>query len=479
MQNFIGREPEIRILTEALESAEPELVAVIGRRRVGKTFLVRHVYGRQMVFEFSGVKETSAIRQLERFGMALTKSFDLEAPPAKLRSWLQAFSLLSDLLEKKSAAKQRVVFLDEFPWLDTPRSGFLAAFDHFWNSWATRQSNLVVVICGSAASWMIRNVVRSKGGLHNRLTRRIRLLPFNLRETEQFLQKRNIAFKRYQILQLYMMMGGIPHYLKELRRGESVDQAIDRLFFGADGLLREEFENLYPALFDDAGRHLAAVRALAAKPSGLTRNQIIAHCNLNSGGSTTKMLEELLESGFIQQYLPFGNTAKDAIFKLSDEYTIFYLKFIENSKAVGAGAWINKSQSPAYRVWCGYAFENLCLKHVPQIKKALGISGVYTEQSIWRSEGDGSIAGAQIDLVLDRADQCINLVEVKFSNAEFVVDKKYAAELENKKRVFAAKTGTRKSLFLTMIANFGVKKNQHALHTLHHSLTMDILFENG
>lgn len=370
-----------------------------------------------------------------------------------------------------------MIFLDEFPWLDSPLSGFLNAFDHFWNSWATKQTNLVVVICGSAASWMIRNVVRNKEGLHNRLTRRIRLMPFNLWETEQFLQSQRIHLKRYQILQLYMMTGGIPHYLKELRRGESIEQMIDRLFFTTDGLLREEFENLYPALFDHPERHLEVIRALANKPSGLTRTQIIENCALQSGGSTTKMLEELLESGFIQSFIPFGKTVKDVIYKLIDEYTLFYLKFIENSKAAGEGAWVNQSQSPAYRIWCGFAFENICLKHIAQIKKGLGISGVYTEQSLWRSGPSGIDPGAQIDLLLDRADNCINLIEIKFTNSEFVIDKKYAEQLDTKKQAFASKTGTRKTLFITLLTSYGVKKNEYFYNTVERNLTMDVLFD--
>jgi hypothetical protein len=479
MQKFIGREAELRLFSEALSSPSPELIAVFGRRRVGKTFLIRHACSKNIVFEFSGIRETRTAYQLERFRSALEKMFQLETPLVKLTSWLHAFSLLSDLLEKmlSSSKKKKVVFLDEFPWMDSPRSGFVNAFDHFWNSWATKQSKLVVVICGSAASWMIQNIVRNKGGLHNRLTRRIRLAPFNLKETELFLQSQRIAFKRYQILQLYMMLGGIPDYLKELRRGESVEQAIDRLFFAQDGLLREEFENLYPALFEQPERHLDVVRVLADKPSGLTRNQLIEICDIESGGSTTKMLEELLESGFVQQYFPFGKATKDAIFKLSDEYTIFYLKFIENSKAIGEGAWLNKAQTPVYRTWCGLAFENICLKHISQIKKGLGISGIYTEQSIWRIEGKNEAKGAQIDLLLDRADNSINLIEIKFSNSEFVIDKKYAEELENKKRVFGDKTSTRKNLFLTMLTSYGVKKNDYFYNTIQKELTMDTLFE--
>ena len=481
MQSFIGRNAELQIFEEALTSPSAELIAVFGRRRVGKTFLIRHAYAEQIVFEFSGVKGTKTDVQLNEFRAALVKSFDLAKRPAKLRSWLEAFRLLSELLEKSatSVKQKQVVFLDEFPWLDSPRSSFLTAFDYFWNSWATKHDNIVVVICGSAASWMIQNVVRNKGGLHNRLTRRVRLAPFNLMETEQFLQSQRITFKRYQILQLYMIMGGIPHYLKELRRGESVEQTIDRLFFAQDGLLREEFDNLYPALFDQPERHLSVIRALAHKPSGMTRNHIIEACGFDSGGSTTKMLEELLESGFIQPYFPFGKVTKDAVFKLSDEYTIFYLKFIENSKAFGEGAWLNQVQKPAYRIWCGLAFENTCLKHVAQIKKGLGILGIYTEQSVWRSDGRGNEQGAQIDLLLDRADNSINLIEIKFSAAEFVIDKKYAAELDNKQQAFASKTATRKNLFLTMLTCYGVKKNAYFYNTIQQELTMDALFEKN
>jgi uncharacterized protein len=478
MQKFIGREAEIQVFSEALISSGPELIAVFGRRRVGKTYMIRHIYEKQMVLEFSGLKSTTTIKQLERFRVVLSKSFSFETLLPKIKTWPQAFDLLADALEKslKNSKKKKVIFLDEFPWLDSPRSGFLSAFDSFWNSWATKQPKLIVVICGSAASWMIQNIVKNKGGLHNRLTRRIRLAPFNLYETELFLQSLKIPLKRYQILQLYMMTGGIPHYLKELRRGESIEQSIDRLFFAQDGLLREEFENLYPALFDQSEKHLAVVRVLAEKPSGLSRNQLIEACSFDSGGSVTKMLEELLESGFVNQFFPFGKATKDAIFKLSDEYTIFYLKFIENSKGIGEGTWLNKSQSQIYKIWCGFAFENLCLKHVNQIKKGLGIAGVYTEQSIWRSEGSDVFSGAQIDLLLDRADNCINLIEIKFSNIEFVIDKKYAAELDNKKLVFNLKTSTKKNVLLTMLTTYGVKKNDYFYNTVERELISDVLF---
>ncbi|HRI61504.1 MAG TPA: ATP-binding protein [Saprospiraceae bacterium] len=478
MQNLIGRAPEIQILIEALMSSQSELIAIYGRRRVGKTHLVRTVYGKNTVFELSGLKDATLAGQLENFSETLTRAINPAMPIAIPGSWMQAFRMLINFLETTPYRNgKQVVFLDEFPWLDTPRSGFLPAFDHFWNNWASRQSNLAVVICGSAASWMIHNIVRNKGGLHNRITRRIRLLPFNLYETELFLQSQRINLDRYSILQLYMTTGGIPQYLKDIRPGESAAQAIDRLCFTNDGWLRDEFKNLYPALFDNADKHIAVVRALSDKPSGLTRTEILAACQFPSGGSTTKIMEELLESGFIVEYIPFNRTSKDAIFKLGDEYSLFYLKFIENSKSTGDGTWLAKSAGAAWSSWSGLAFENVCLKHVLQIKKALGISGVYTEQSIWRYRPkDDSETGVQIDLLLDRKDNCINLIEIKFSNDEFMIDKKYAVVLRTKRQIFTEKTGTRKSVFLTMLTTFGVKNNDHYLSLIQNQLTIGVLF---
>ena len=265
-----------------------------------------------------------------------------------------------------------MVFFDELPWLDTHRSGFLNAFGFFWNSWAVKK-NIVVVICGSAASWMIQKVVHNKGGLYNRITKRLHLQPFSLRETELYLQNKGLNLNRYQITELYMAMGGIPHYLKEIQKGESVAQSIDRTCFAKGGTLYDEFEQLYPSLFENAESHMAVVRALAAKPSGLSRLEIGQISGISNGGGLSKTLEELQHSGFITEYLPFGRVKRDSLFRLSDEYSLFYLKFIETLKKEGAGIWQSFHASPAFHAWSGYAFESICLKHVPEIKKALGI----------------------------------------------------------------------------------------------------------
>jgi uncharacterized protein len=479
MENLIGRETEIKILTDALATPYAELIAVYGRRRVGKTHLIRTVYEKNIVFEFTGANRVAFATQLENFSLTAQTAFRLNiaVPMAIPQNWLQAFRLLINLFEAHPSTEKQVVFLDEFPWLDNKKTGFLAAFDHFWNSWASKQRNLVVVICGSAASWMIQNIVRNKGGLHNRITQRIRLEPFTLYETALFLKNIHIKLTLYDIVELYMVTGGVPHYLKNIRAGESTIQIIDRLCFTKDGGLQNEFKDLYPALFGKADKHIAVIRCLVNKLSGLTRNEIIDVCQFKSGGTVTKILDELEQSNFITGYLPYGKSAKENIFKLTDEYSLFYLKFIENSKAMGAGTWQSKATGQSWVSWRGFAFENICLKHVPQIKKALGISGIYTEQSVWRYVPKADETGVQIDLMIDRQDNCINLCELKFYKTEFSLDKNTSDNLETKRQVFIEKTGTKKTVFTTLISTFGAKSNEYYLQSVQNQLTMKILFD--
>jgi AAA+ ATPase superfamily predicted ATPase len=473
----VGRETEIQILKEALGSSEAELIAVYGRRRVGKTFLIRNIYKDQLLFEFSGMHNSAIREQLEGFTLALSAMSKISIPLAVPKNWIQAFELLKNQLTPPIRKRKSVIFFDEFPWIDSHKSGFLGAFEHFWNSWASNQKNLVVVICGSAASWMIQKVVNNRGGLHNRITRRIRLLPFTLNETENYLRSRKVVLDRYQILQLYMVVGGIPHYLKDIRAGESTTQNIDRMCFSKDGLLQNEFNNLYDSLFAHADKHVAVIRALAGKQAGLTRNEIIDTCGFTTGGGITKLLDELQESGFIEAYIPFDKNVKQSIYKLSDEYSAFYLKFMEGNKISGPGSWVRQSASSSWKSWSGMAFERICLKHIPQIKRALGIAAVYTTESAWRYAPKVGQNGAQIDLLIDRQDFTINLCEIKFSTSEFIIDKKYASEIEQKRNIFREVTRTKKTIFPTMITTFGTRPNEYKLNLIQNEVKMDALFK--
>jgi len=327
------------------------------------------------------------------------------------------------LLEQQKNTEKKVLFLDELPWLDTHNSGFLSALEHFWNSWASARNDIILIVCGSAASWMIKNLMRNKGGLHNRVTTRLKIEPFTLAETEQFLASKNSAYDRYSILLLYMVFGGIPFYLEQIDTGQSAMQNINELCFESTAPFREEYEDLYASLFKKSERHIAVVEALATKRKGLTRKELVKLSKLSNGGGLTRILKELEESHFIRRYRSYGKKEKDSLYQLIDLYSLFYLNFIKNASLDDENFWINAVESPLFNAWSGYAFEMVCLHHIRQIKKALEIGGVQTSVYSWHS------SEAQIDLIIDRKDQTINLCEMKFSIAPFKIDKNYAANL--------------------------------------------------
>jgi uncharacterized protein len=472
MENIIGRKEEKKILQSVLDSNKSEFVAVYGRRRVGKTFLIRNVLGEMITFHVTGMGNVNLTQQLTNFHVALQKlQPDNQIP--RVDNWLLAFQQLISYIESNPANK-KVIFIDELPWFDTKGSGFIQALEHFWNSWASARSDIKLITCGSAASWMMNKLINNKGGLHNRVTKRIRVVPFMLSECEQFIQNNHSVLDRYQIIQLYMVLGGIPFYWNEVLASESATQNINRICFTENGVLRKEFTNLFSSLFYNSEKHLMVVNALATKAKGMTRDDILTITKLPNAGSSTKTLEELEESGFIRKYIPFGKKSKNSLYQLVDFYTLFFLKFIEGTSVLDKDFWLNTIDNPQYRAWSGYAFEQVCLYHLQQIKQGLGISGIQTHTSSWRSTNSEN--GSQVDLVIDRRDQVVNLCEMKYSINQFIIDKKYAEELRNKIGTFKHETKTRKSIFLTLITTFGLQQNSHSAGLVQNSLTMDILF---
>lgn len=475
-QILIGRKPEIEILNKAYQSPESEMVALVGRRRVGKTFLIRQALAGQIVFELTGEQKTGMRQQLQNFADRLTLHAKPQVPFQRPGNWHEAFKMLVLWLEANKQPQKRVLFFDELPWLATRRSDFVQALGYFWNSWAL-QNHIMLVICGSAASWMIQNIVRDRGGLYNRITRRIHLQPFNLAETETFLQHRGVRLDRYQLLQVYMALGGIPHYLKEVEGGKTAAQNIDHICFSPNGLLTDEFQQLYPALFEQSEAHEKMVRLLARSRHGMTRAEFIAHGDMANGGNTSKVLEELESSGFITSFYAFGKKKKEMRYRLTDEYSLFYLKYIEANSDLERGSWQTLSQNQSWKSWSGYAFENLALRHLLQIKKALGIAAVYTESSTFSLKSTKEQTGVQIDLLIDRNDRAINVCELKFYKEEPILTKAMATEMRQKLAHFKAITQTKKQVFLTLISPFPLIANEHSIGLIDVSLTMDAFFE--
>jgi hypothetical protein len=457
-QPLSGRREQRKVLARLVGSDKSEFLAVYGRRRVGKTFLIRRFFQDAPVayFEMVGQLEATLADHLRIFAEALSRAFYRGAPLDPPASWHAAFQALEKAVESLPRAPTRkkvVLFFDELPWLATHRSGLLRELEHFWNAWCTRRDDIVLVVCGSAASWMLEKLVHAKGGLHNRLTQTMRLDPFSLGEVKELLADRKLHLIDRQIVELSMVFGGIPHYLDHVARGESVAQVVDRTCFRRDGALVGELDRLFASLFGADPKYLAVVRALARKRVGLTRNDLLAAARLESGGGATTILRNLDEAGFTSTNVPFGRTARDHIVRLSDPFTLFALEWMMKR---APDSWQHARQSPSFYAWAGLAFESVCLQNVSAILHALGISGVRTQASSWMGPG------AQIDLCIDRADDVISVCEIKFTEQPFVITKKYADDLRNKLAVFRAATKTKKQLQLVMVSASGVLENAHA-----------------
>ncbi|MDR1832866.1 MAG: AAA family ATPase [Fusobacteriaceae bacterium] len=471
---IIGRKQEIKALTSYMESGKPEFLAVYGRRRVGKTFLIKEFFRNRFAFYCTGRFDGSKEEQLQMFNIALNKYG--KTPYPQKNDWLESFLQLEQLIKTAKSPGRKVIFIDEMPWLDTRASGFLSALEYFWNSFASARPDVFLIACGSATSWIVKKLFENTGGLFNRVTRRMALKPFTLAECEAFFHSRHIVLNRYQIVEAYMIFGGIPFYLDQFRPDYGLAQNVDFLCFGENAPLKDEYQVLYKTLFKNDENHRKIVTALAGKLSGLPREEIVSVANLPDGGTLTKVLDELESSGFIRKYHGYAKKSRGALYQLTDPFTLFWRRFLAEGGNNDAAFWAKSLSAGSQNAWRGYAFELVCLAHEEQIRKALGIAGVVANTSAWRSNGNGDYApGAQIDLVIDRADHIINLCEIKYALREFAIDKSYAERLEAKIRAFAEETKTRKGLHMTFVTTYGVKRNQYA-YLAQSEVTMQDLF---
>ena len=471
---LIGRENEVRILREAVQKENSQFIAVYGRRRVGKTFLIREAYDYKFAFQYTGAHNMSSRGQLTRFRLEL-KRHGLKNVPT-LSNWAEAFYELKRFLEGLPGGK-KVVFLDELPWMDNPRSRFLSELEAFWNGWASARKDIVLIVCGSATGWMVKKILKNKGGLHDRLSHRMQLKPFTLGLCEKMAVSQGIEWTRKQILDAYMILGGVPYYWSLLEKGVSVVHEIDRLIFSRDGELHDEFKMLYASLFDHPEPYLKIISALAKKKIGLTRDDLVKLSGISTGGAFSSILEDLEWCGFIRGYRSIGTKKNGKLYQLVDHFTIFYYDFIADGKTE-YNYWEAMQGKPKYNTWCGLAFERTSLWHTEQIKKALGISGVLTEEYSWRSNPDNEagMPGTQIDLLIDRSDGIIDLCEMKYSDSEYTITQQYESELRTKKDVFSSVTRTRKSVHIILVTTFGLKQNAYCW-SIQKEVTLDSLFE--
>lgn len=471
-QVFIGRQHERDELMRCYNSNQSEFVIIYGRRRVGKTFLINYTLGNYFSFYYTGSHSAPKSRQLQRFAQAL-RNYGLEREP-QLNDWYEAFDALQRLLVMQPTDKRKVVFLDEMPWIAGSDREFVSALEDFWNAWAMLRDDIYFVACGSSTSWMVDHLIENQGGLHGRITSRIYLRPFNLGETEQFLLSRDCMWDRYQILQCYMCFGGVPFYLNLLDTTLSVAQNIDRLYLNPGATLHNEFSELYGALFGGREVYADIVRELSKHHQGCTRKEL-SQAVACTGGTLTNVLNNLINSDFVVGYNQYGNKKKGAIYRLSDMFTLFYFRFIEGRSSLDLDVWQRNVLSPQVSAWQGLCFEIVALNHIEQIKKALGLTAISTTSSAWHSQGDGFLPGAQIDLVIERADRIIHLCELKFSVEPYNITAEYEQKLRNRMALFRSQTKTRKALVVTFVTTFGVVQGRHS-GVVHSEVVLDNLF---
>ncbi|MDR1633298.1 MAG: AAA family ATPase [Dysgonamonadaceae bacterium] len=471
MKTIIGRKWEQDLLNQYLESDKSEFVAVYGRRRIGKTFLIREFFDNKFAFYFSGVENSDRQVQLENFNIAINRYSKTYFPPVK--NWSRAFEQLRDVLEQSKTKGRKVIFIDELPWLDTPASGFIPAFEYFWNTWASARHDIFLIVCGSATSWIINKLIKNRGGLHNRVTHQIALKPFSLGECEEYAGIKKFELDKKNILDYYMIIGGVPYYWEQLDKSLGLASNIDNLFFRKDGVLRSEFDKIYNSLFKHSENHIRIINFIGKKRMGLTRDEIVLGTGLANGGSLTRLLEELEQCGFIRSYRNYGKMMKEKLYQLVDYFSLFHLNFIQNSKTIDESYWTHMLNTPTINSWRGYAFEQVCLDHVPQIRRKLGISGVLTYTMSWRGKSEGE--SAQVDLLIERKDRIINLCEIKYADSEYVITKTMDENLRHKRSTFIAGTKIRKTIHTTMLTTYGVKHNAY-WNNIQSEVTMADLF---
>lgn len=477
MKNIlISRDKECDEIKRCLTSDRSELVIVGGRRRIGKTYLIDTYFNRKYDFTFVGEHHTPTKVQISNFMRAIEKQSGKKQPTAN--SWYEAFNALEDYLETLPARRKKVIFIDEMPWIDNLRSTFVNALENFWNGWANRRTDIVLIATGSATSWMADKIQANKGGLHARITCKLHLSPFTLKETEEYLRKRKFKWPRYQVAQCYMLFGGVPFYLSLLRPEESLAQNVDRLFFSNGAQLRNEFDELYTALFQNADKYTAVVKLLAEHKEGLTREEISEKTSLQ-GTFLTKILNNLIQCDFVMGISQFSPSKSNLLYRLTDLFTLFHYKFLDGNNTFNPTWWSDHHDSPSVAAWMGLSYELVCMLHIRQIKVALGISGVRSEVYAWKFKGDKRTDGKgfQIDMLIDRADRCVNLCEMKFARKEYSIDKEYEQKLRLRESLFELATKKRHTVINTFVTTYGIVEGMHTA-VVNAQVTLDDLFNS-
>lgn len=480
--NIIGRKRELETIDRLYRSDKSEFLAIYGRRRVGKSYLVDEAFRDELAFSVVGTfkkcedgEETIYKKtQLRHFYRSLL-DYGLDDSYQEPENWLDAFDLLKKLLISNDR-RRKVIFIDELPWLAGPKSSeLIEELGYFWNSWAAKQRDVFLIVCGSATSWMLDNVIRDYGGLHGRLTEKIYLAPFSLAETGAYYRSKGFHMSDYEIALSYMAIGGIPYYMDRMRADRTLNQNINEFYF-RNVTIDQEFRDIYTGLFQSAERYIDIVSSLAGKFYGMTRNELLENTKLKGGGTFTRMMDNLQECGIVRSFSRYGKQRKETIYQLCDFFTLFYLNFVGHKKQ--RTDWTSFQRSHEYESWSGRTFELLCSRHIDRIRDALRIKSVGQDYCWSGQTPDGR--NVQVDMVIPSPDERTDyLCEMKFSESRYFVTADYEKNLLDKLDAFRNSKNHKPShsLLLVMVTTMGLGNSAHN-HIVNAELTLADLFRD-
>lgn len=413
MKRFVGRELELKKLRAIGEADEPSIVVVYGRRRVGKTELLEQAFRHRNILKFEGIEGLSekdqyanAMRQLAKYvgEDLLTK--------VQITSWSEFF----DLVARYTKEGTWTIYLEELQWLANYESKLLSELKYAWDNQFRRNPKLLLILCGSAPSFMLEKVVHSKA-LYNRSQHEIHLQELSISETKLFLKNRSDR----EIFNAYLSVGGIPEYLKWVDKESSVFQGLCTHAFTSGSFFSREFEKIFTSSLAN-NKHYREIIETLSRCKFLSREELAEKLKLTSGGTLSILLTDLEKCGFISKYCPYNlsNSSNVIRYAIADNYLHFYFNFIRPIQSkIENGDYNEVPQSAikmdSYAKWLGFAFERWCRKYSRVIAKILGFSGVqYRSGAYFSRATNKKDPGYQIDLVFDRADKVYTICEMKY-----------------------------------------------------------------
>jgi AAA+ ATPase superfamily predicted ATPase len=408
MKQFIGRKVEIAQLTALIDLPRPSIAVIYGRRRVGKSELIRHVTQGKNVLSFEGLEGQPKHKQIKNFLFQLSAQSNIREK--NISDWPDALILLRTLTQDG----QWIIILDEFQWMANYQNELVSVIKMIWEKYLSQNPDLTLILCGSIASFMKSKVLKSSA-LYGRTDYELNLHELNLSEISEFFPGKGSD----EVIDTAMLVGGIPKYLELISEYPSLYDALEPLAFSQDGFFKTEYDRLFASHFGKKPIFMKIIQTLATNPYGLTTGKLAKEMQVASGGTLCHQLDDLESAGFLHSIIPFDKPEGSKLRKyiLMDAYVRFYHSIIRGSmkETTPPNTQFHAiMSSPRYAAWAGMAFEFLCMRHHKEISRILGFHGIpYTAGPFFQRKTLDT-PGVQIDLLFERSDKILVLCEMKY-----------------------------------------------------------------